>query len=204
MDASTPLDLVLASESPRRASLLREIGLRFRTAAPRVPESALAGETPESHVARLAAEKARSVAARIGPATDATIVLAADTEVVLGEAVLGKPASTEEAVAMLLRLAGREHRVITAVHLIRAALGREASVTVSTTVRFARFGEAEARRYAATGEPADKAGAYGIQGRGALLVEAIEGSWSNVVGLPLERLPGLFRDVSWNLWDSLC
>lgn len=203
MDASTPLDLVLASESPRRAELLRELGLPLRTAAPLVPESARPGETPESHVSRLAAEKARTVAARIHPATAATIVLAADTEVVLGEAVLGKPSSTEEAIAMLLRLAGQEHRVVTGVHLIRPTLGREASATVSTTVRFVRFTESEAHRYARTGEPTDKAGAYGIQGRGALLVEAIDGSWSNVVGLPLERLPALFRDVGWDLWNSL-
>lgn len=199
----TPIDLVLASESPRRASLLREIGLSPRTEAPRVPEDAIPGETPESHVSRLAAEKARTVAARIVPATLATVVLAADTEVVLGNAVLGKPATPEEAVATLLRLAGREHRVVTGVHLIRPVLGGEASVTVSTTVRFAPFGEVEARRYAATGEGADKAGAYGIQGKGALLVEAIEGSWSNVVGLPLESLPGLFREIGWNLWDSV-
>lgn len=199
----TPIDLVLASESPRRASLLREIGLSIRTQAPRVPEDAIPGEAPESHVSRLAARKAGVVAARIVPAALATVVLAADTEVVLGDAVLGKPASPEEAAATLLRLAGREHRVVTGVHLIRPALRREASATVSTTVRFAPFGEDEARRYAATGEGADKAGAYGIQGRGAFLVEAIEGSWSNVVGLPLERLPALFREVGWNLWDSL-
>ncbi len=168
-----------------------------------MPEDPIPGETPESHVSRLAAEKARAVAARIVPATLATFVLAADTEVVLGEAVLGKPACAEDAFAMLLRLAGREHRVVTGVHLIRPALGGEASATVSTRVRFAPFGETEARRYAGTGEGVDKAGAYGIQGKGALLVEWIEGSWSNVVGLPLERLPGLFREVGWNLWDSI-
>lgn len=200
---ATPIDLVLASESPRRASLLREIGLSARTAPSRVPEAAVPGETPDAHVARLAALKARTVAARTRPAAAATFVLAADTEVVLGEAVFGKPASPEEAVAFLLRLSGRTHRVVTGVHLIRPASGREASATVSTTVRFVPFGEAEARRYAATGEPADKAGAYAIQGRGALLVEAIEGSWSNVVGLPLEVLPALFQDVGWNLWDSV-
>ncbi len=199
----TPIDLVLASESPRRASLLRDLGLAPRTEPPRVPEDAIPGETAESHVSRLAARKARAVAARVAPATVATVVLAADTEVVLGEEVLGKPASPEDAVATLLRLAGREHRVVTGVHLIRPALRDEASAIVSTTVRFAPFGEKEARRYAATGEGDDKAGAYAIQGKGALLVEAIAGSWSNVVGLPLERLPALFREVGWNLWDSV-
>lgn len=200
---ASPIDLVLASRSPRRASLLREIGLHVRAEAPEVDETALPGEAPEAHVLRLAAEKAVAVARRIADARDDTVILAADTVVVHGDRMLGKPATEREAVEMLLSLSGGEHRVLTGVRLERPARGRAAEAVVSTRVLFAPFGEAVARRYVATGEPNDKAGAYGIQGLGALLVASIDGSWSNVVGLPLESLPGLFRGVGFDLWNEI-
>jgi septum formation protein len=194
------VDLILASGSPRRASLLRGIGLSPRTIVSGVDESVRSDENAESHVRRLAAEKASSVVRRLEQVDSATLVLAADTAVVCGDRILGKPNSDRDAVEMLVSLSGRTHRVLSGVRLERPATRGFAETVADTLVRFARFDESVARRYAATGEPSDKAGAYGIQGVGALLIDSIEGSWSNVVGLPLERLPGLFCEVGLDLW----
>jgi septum formation protein len=201
--AGPVLDLILASRSPRRASLLAGLGLPVRVEPSGIDEAVLPGESPEEHVLRLAAGKAAAVRDRVEPARDGTVVLAADTVVVLGDRILGKPGSSREAVEMLLMLAGREHRVVSGVRLLRPATRGVAEAASTTRVRFVPMDERMARRYVATGEAADKAGAYGIQGVGALLVASIEGSWSNVVGLPLERLPGLFRRVGLDLWDGV-
>jgi septum formation protein len=189
--------LILASASPRRRDLLQGLGVRCEVRPAAVEERARPDETPEALVRRLARDKARHVAATCGT-DDVAAVLGADTAVVLDDEVLGKPADADEARAMLAKLAGRSHRVLTGVHLVRPA-GDEAGTTGCTHVRFRTYGESTIRWYAASGEPLDKAGAYGIQGRGALLCEGIEGSWSNVVGLPLEALPELFRRVGLEL-----
>lgn len=171
--------LVLASASPRRAELLRAAGFDFDVAPSDTDESALDGETPEAHVRRLALQKARRVASdRPGD-----IVIGADTLVCVDEVVLGKPRNRDDAEAMLRRLSGRSHDVLTGVAVIR---GTEALSGVERTlVHFAHLGEKDLAWYLDSGEPADKAGAYGIQGLASRFVDRIEGSYSNVVGLPV-------------------
>lgn len=190
--------MILASASPRRLELLRSLGLRPLVLATTVDEQQVGTETAQELVARLARDKGRRVAART-PADPVTIVLGADTEVVLHRRPLGKPQDAAEARAMLRRLGGREHQVMTGVYLWRSDTGREAGGVEVTTVAFRRLVPREIEAYVATGEPSDKAGAYAIQGRGRQLVERVEGSFSNVVGLPLERLPGWLSDLGVSL-----
>lgn len=189
-----PIEIVLASSSPRRAALLRALGIPIRIVEPQVDETAGAAEPPGEHALRLAQAKARAVANRLAPAPTGRVVLAADTIVVAGRA-LGKPADAADARAMLASLVGRAHEVLTAVHVLRTDSGALAATLQRTVVRFRACDERWIDWYVATGEPFGKAGAYSIQGRGALLCERIEGSWSNVVGLPLEALPELFARV---------
>ena len=188
------VEIVLASSSPRRAALLRALGIGVTIVEPHVDETVRTGEEPAAHAARLAAEKAGSVASRIERTEGTTVVLGADTIVVAGT-LMGKPADVNDARGMLRRLAGRTHEVLTAVHLVRSDGGAEAATIERTTVRFRAYDERWIDWYVATGEPFGKAGAYSIQGVGALLCERIDGSWSNVVGLPVEALPGLFARV---------
>jgi len=177
--------LILASRSPRREQLLRGAGLRFRVIAPRVDEQAQAGETPGNMAERLAAAKAGEVATR---AEDNACVLAADTVVVLGNRVLGKPRDEQEAVGMLRSLAGRRHRVITGFALWIVGAGLQETRAVESLVHMRVVGAEEAQAYAAGGEPLDKAGGYAAQGEGSRFVQLIEGSRSNVIGLPLEHV----------------
>ncbi len=181
--------LVLASRSPRRADILRRLGLVFDVRPADLGEDLLEGESAAEAAERLAVAKARA-AAREGAA-----VLACDTIVSLGEAILNKPASAAEASAMLARLSGREHVVYTGIAL--ATPERTESAVESTRVRFRALGEREIEEYVATGEPLDKAGAYGIQGRGAALVEGIEGDYFSVMGLPVRRLLELLDRFGW-------
>jgi septum formation protein len=181
---------LLASASPRRSELLAMIGVRFRATPVVVDETPRPGEGPGPLAARLAREKALAVAIPPGPA----LILGADTVVVVDGTILGKPADEEEARRFVGLLAGRTHDVITAFAL-RAC--PEETVVVETAVSrvtFAPMSEAEIAWYAATGEGRDKAGAYALQGIGALFVRAVEGSYTNVIGLPLDRLyPHLVR-----------
>jgi len=149
-----------------------------------IEETLAAGPLREA-VTRLALGKARAVAARVAGSGEPLIVLGADTIVVIDGEALGKPAGPDEARAMLRRLRGREHEVITGVAVVEALTGRADTVAVVSRVRMAAYGEAEIEAYVASGEPLDKAGAYAIQGRGAALVAGLDGSFSNVVGLPL-------------------
>ena len=189
------LPLYLASASPRRRELLEGLGLEFRIEPAAVDERALPGEAPRDHVVRLAASKAAAVATALRSRGIEALVLAADTIVTIDGMILGKPRDADDALSMLRRLAGRRHEVITACRLVRGDDGRVAAAIAVSGVRFNTWSDSLARWYVKTGEPLDKAGAYGIQGRGVLLSQGIEGSWSNVVGLPLESLPGLFVDV---------
>jgi septum formation protein len=179
--------IVLASASPRRRELLALLGLAFDVAPADVDESWRNGEAPEVHAERLAREKAEAVR-RPGAVT-----VAADTIVVVDGEILGKPADAAEARAMLGRLAGRGHVVHTAIAV--AYGGRQASAVVSTGVWFRPLDAAAIAAYVATGEPMDKAGAYGIQGYGAVLVERIEGDYFTVMGLGLARLVDLLGEV---------
>jgi septum formation protein len=182
--------LVLASASPRRRELLAALGLEFRIEAADIDESPRAGEGAEAYVRRLALEKASAVAA----AHAGSLVLGADTVVVVDGEILGKPRDAEDARRMLRRLAGRGHQVLTGVAVVGAGEGgpRLAEV-VRTEVLFTPMDEAEIGAYVASGEPLDKAGAYAIQGLGARYVESISGNYSNVVGLPLPHAVRLLR-----------
>lgn len=183
--------LVLASASPRRRRLLEQIGLRFEVDPAVVDEAALPGESAAEHVERLAREKARVVAARRPDAH----VIAGDTVVVLDGELVTKPADADEATATLLRLQGREHRVETGVAV--AAGGRTVSAVVGADVRFRPFDRSTAAAYVATGEPLDKAGGYGIQGRGAVLVESIRGDYFAIMGLPVARVVDLLEQLGY-------
>jgi septum formation protein len=180
--------IVLASSSPRRRRLLRELGVRFSVRVPDVDERPLPGELPGPHVRRLALAKARAVARQLAPGCGANWIIGADTVVVLDGRILGKPRDARDAEGMLARLSGRTHEVLTGVALVPAAAGRARTAVVRSRVSMKPLDEAAIRRYVAGGEPLDKAGAYAVQGRGRQLVARVSGSLTNVVGLPLERL----------------
>ena len=182
--------LILASASPRRAELLRAAGFDFDVMAADVVEIPAPDETAAVYTLRVARDKARHVA-DLSPAD--AVVLAADTEVVIGGRILGKPSSPADAEAMLEVLSGAAHDVLTAV-VIRTN-SREVSEIVETRVLFSPISSEDIRWYVGSGEPMGKAGAYGIQGRGARFVERIEGSWSSVVGLPVATVHRLLRAV---------
>ncbi|MDX9874407.1 MAG: Maf family protein [Spongiibacteraceae bacterium] len=174
--------LYLASQSPRRRELLLQLGLDHELVAPAVDESLLPGESAAAYVERLARRKALAGKAALPPATPA-VVIGADTCVVVDGEILGKPDDATAAAAMLRRLAGRTHQVLTGVAV---AQGETLLARVSVTdVMMIALSEADIAAYCATGEPLDKAGAYGIQGRAAAFISRIEGSYSGVVGLPL-------------------
>lgn len=182
--------LVLASASPRRADILRSLGIPFTVDVSSLPEDPLPGEAPATHARRLASEKAVAVSLRHPGA----LVLGGDTVVILDGDLLGKPTDTDEAEAMLLRLAGRSHDVASGLALARNGAEVAAGVEV-TRVDFRAFGREEARRYVATGEPMDKAGAYGIQEMGGSLVRRVEGDYTAVVGLPVSLLVTLLEEA---------
>lgn len=180
--------LILASQSPRRAELLRQIGVGFRCLPADIDETLLSNETPEVYVRRMAVEKARAIHA-LHPREQ---VLGSDTSVVLDGRVLGKPEGREHAIAMLLDLAGRTHRVLTGVALVHGDIDYALS---ESHVRFRPIDAQEAARYWDSGEPRDKAGGYAIQGLGAVFVEHIEGSHSGIMGLPLFETACLLRRI---------
>jgi len=177
--------LVLASASPRRRQLLEMLGIQVEVRPSKVPEVRRPGEAPRDYALRLATEKAQAVPGEL--------VLAADTIVVLGNELLEKPADEDEAVRMLMRLQGRTHQVITAVALRSEITVFEAVDVTEVTFRPAR--EAMLRAYVRTGEPMDKAGAYGIQGYGAALVEGIDGDFFGVMGLPIRLVLDLLAEA---------
>ncbi len=178
--------LRLASASERRRTLLEQVGLRPEVHPTHVDESRLPGEEAEDYVERLARLKAAA-----GRDPNVELVLGADTAVVLDKEILGKPADAQEAVAMLTRLSGRSHRVLTGVTLMGHPCPEGRSLVVASQVWIKELSQTEIRAYVASGEPMDKAGAYGIQGLGAFLVARVEGSWSGVAGLPLYETLGL-------------
>lgn len=180
----TDKKLILASASPRRQHYLQELGIEFEVRTADIDECRVAGENPEDFVQRMAVEKARAMSQG---AADAW-VLAADTIVVLGDRVFGKPQNDADAIDILMELSGKSHTVYTAFCLCPPQ-GAGALVNMAATqVTFSAFSRAVAAAYVATGEPRDKAGAYGIQGKGVFLVQSLSGSYSNVVGLPLNEV----------------
>jgi septum formation protein len=178
--------LILASASPRRSALLDSAGIEFEVIPADIPEERRRGERPVEFASRLAAEKARAVADRVGT-EPARRVLGADTIVVLDDAILGKPRDPRDARKMLARLTGRSHEVVTAIALVRSDTLETEVRAVTSRVCMRAAGPEELRDYVATGESLDKAGAYALQGGGRRFVERVEGSESNVIGLPLDE-----------------
>jgi septum formation protein len=183
--------IVLASQSPRRAELLRNAGITFRVQPAHIPEEIMPHESPSDYVQRLARDKARTVHAQLD---GNEIVLGADTTVVIDGGVLEKPADHDDARRMLRKLSGRTHEVLTGV----CVKGKDfEDVQVETTeVRFAQLSEQEIEEYVASGEPMDKAGAYGIQGMASRFSERIEGDYFNIVGLPVPRVYRMLKGKS--------
>lgn len=186
--------LVLGSGSPRRRELLARAGVAFEVQAADIDERPQPGEAPRALAARLACEKARAVARRLGPEPP-RLVLGADTIVVLDGEVLGKPQDRADAERLLGRLVGRVHEVLTGVALVTSADLAARSVVVASRVWMRPAEPDEIRRYVATGEPLDKAGAYAAQGEGRRFIERIEGSETNVIGLPIEETLALLREA---------
>jgi len=184
--------LVLASASPRRRDILRQLGFEPDVRVADVDETVLPGEDPGAHVRRLARAKAE----RVLPLAPHSLVLAGDTVVVRDGAVLGKPRDDRDAVDMLTSLAGRTHEVVSGIAVASVGSGILDDVT-RTEVRFRPFDRMTAERYVATGEPMDKAGAYGIQGLGAALVEEVRGDYYSIVGLPVPALLRLLQRAGW-------
>jgi septum formation protein len=182
--------LILASQSPRRRELLTRAGFPFDVRLPEHPveEIPRPGERPEAYVRRLSEEKARSVHAEAGE-----IILGADTIVVVGDHILEKPSDHRDAARMLRLMSGRDHLVITGICLLRD--GRAQVETETTIVHFAELSEIEIVEYVASGEPVDKAGAYGIQGRASKFITRIEGDYPNVVGLPVAHVYRMLKDT---------
>jgi septum formation protein len=186
--------IYLASASPRRQELLRQIGLSFEVMPSHIHEQQKKGETPSAYVQRVAADKARFVARQIGVrGLPAGPVLGADTEVVLDDEILGKPRDRAHASQMLRALAGRSHTVLTGLSLI--ADGQEYAALSESRVSFAPLDSTTVERYVASGEADDKAGAYAIQGQAARFIARLEGSYSGVMGLPLYELGELLRQA---------
>lgn len=183
------VQLILASASPRRQALLKQVGIAFRQQVAEIDETPLENEAAEDYVVRLALEKARAV--RQHSVTGRLPVLGADTAVVIDGRLLGKPESLAHARQMLQLLSGREHRVMSAVALVRS---REAVQLSVSRVWFRPLSENEIDAYWRTGEPQDKAGAYAIQGVGAIFIERLEGSYTGVMGLPLYETGRLLQD----------
>lgn len=181
--------LILASASPRRSELLRNAGIPFEVDPADIHEAPLAGEAPIDYAQRLARNKATTVLARHPDG----IVLGADTIVIVDEHLLEKPANAEDAARMLRLLSGRTHQVITGVCLLAANFERKEAEL--TNVCFVRMSEEEIAEYVATGEPMDKAGAYGIQGMASRWVKKIDGNYFNVVGLPIARVYRMLREA---------
>lgn len=186
--------LCLASASPRRTELLRQLGVPHEVRPASIDESVRAGEPAEAYVRRMAVTKAGSVRSHLP-------VLGADTSVIVDEDVLGKPGDLEAARAMLARLSGREHVVLSAVALANA--GAVALRLSRTTVRFRVLARAEIDAYWGTGEPCDKAGSYAIQGFGSVFVESLSGSHSGVVGLPLFETAQLLAEAGVPVWQGV-
>lgn len=196
MTSQSRTNIILASNSPRRRELLRQIGLTFTVDPADVDERVMPGESPEAYAVRVAIDKMRVAASRTGQG----IVIAADTIVVLDDAILGKPVDPQDARRMLSMLSGRMHQVITGLAIMNSSNGRMLTRAVVTRVWFRALSSDEIDSYVKSNEPMDKAGAYGIQEKGALLVERIDGCYFNVVGLPLVVLGEMIKEFGISLF----
>ena len=200
--------LILASGSPRRKELLEVMGFPFHIYAADIDETPLSSENPTTYVARMAKAKAYAACEKIAKlSTDLlegrALILGSDTSVVLGNRIFGKPQTEAEFTEVMGSLSGQTHHVITSVHIIEtiaSEIKSEKACSVLTKVKFKTLTHQEILGYWRTGEPLDKAGGYGIQGRGALFIERISGSYSAVVGLPVKETSGLLEHYGLNIW----
>jgi len=189
------MKLILASASPRRARILRDAGFEFEVCPAHLDETRFPGETPEDYVRRLAEAKARIAAERAIREVTPAIIIGADTAVVVAGELLGKPSDAADAGRMLRLLSGRTHEVLTGVSVLRLPEDTSARHVETTRVTFLEVSQKDIDDYIATGEPFDKAGAYGIQGIGGRFIGRIEGCYFNVMGLPLSRVWSLLRAI---------
>lgn len=187
--------IILASQSPRRRELLKQIGLNFEVIPSQVGETLDSTGTAKEKIEKLALKKAKSVAYNMD---QEALVIGADTVVVLDE-ILGKPSNRQDALSMLKRLSGRTHQVITGVAIVDALSGKQRTNSQITYVTMKTYGNEEIKSYMDSGEYLDKAGSYAIQGLGALLVEEIHGDYFNVVGLPIGLLSDLLKEFDFNM-----
>jgi septum formation protein len=187
-------DLILASGSQRRQQFLTELGLPFRVVVADIDETPLPAEHPGAMTWRLAEEKARAVALRLAPVATPALIIASDTTVALGDEIYGKPLDADDAVRMLVDLRGRPHSVISAVSILRLPDDRQTTRVNTTQVLMRDYGDAEIEAYVASGDPLDKAGAYGIQERTFACVAALDGCYASVMGLPLGDLRDLLAE----------
>ena len=183
--------IILASESQRRALLLKSLGIRFSVLPSQINERNVKATEPKAYAKKLATLKARDVSARV----KSGIIIGADTLVVAGKSILNKPKDRRDAHRMLKLLSGKTHRVITGVCVINMLENTQKTFSVSTKVRFKRLSERAIKRYMDTGEPMGKAGAYAIQGKGAVLVEKVSGDYDSIVGLPLVKLTKILKEM---------
>lgn len=188
-DMKTPLTLILASGSPRRRDLMEEAGYQFQVIKPDVEEI----DDPSRSIRALTRENARLKAESVAGGFPDRVIIAADTLVLRDDTALGKPTDGDEAFAMIRSLNGRTHQVFTAVCVVARDAGREVEFSVVTDVTFKRLSDGELRGYHRLIDPMDKAGAYAAQDHGEVIIERVEGSWTNVVGLPMERLREVLR-----------
>jgi septum formation protein len=185
------LKLILASASPRRAEILRNAGFRFEVQPAHVDETPLPGEAAEAYVQRVATAKAAAAATSLEANASRAVVIGADTVVVVGGRILGKPAGAADARRMLKLLSGRDHDVLTGLSFLTMPTGAETVHVESTRVTFLPLSDEDIEGYLLTGEPFDKAGAYGIQGIGGRFISRIEGCYFNVMGLPISRVSSI-------------
>jgi septum formation protein len=193
MPAPSNPSIILASNSPRRRQLLALTGLEFSVQPADIDETHFAGEAPAAYVLRLAVGKAQAILDQLPPGHGETVILASDTTVVADGEVLGKPEDPAEAVCMLQKLRGKTHQVFTGLALIRASDGNRLTDLCVSDVPMRAYTEAEIEAYVATGDPLDKAGAYGIQHAGFHPVERVHGCYPSVMGLPLCRAVSLLK-----------
>lgn len=189
--------IILASASPRRAEILNQLGLKFQVVPSDISEVIpKVSASPENLVTELALHKASDVAGKL----EQGLVIGADTLVVLGDIIFGKPSNPDEAVKILGALNGKTHSVYTGIAMIQVSTGRTEIGYSETKVKFRKASQEEIQSYVATGEPLDKAGAYGIQGKGGVLVEGIEGCYFNVVGLPVSKTTEMLGKFQVSVW----
>lgn len=194
------LEIVLASQSPRRRELLEKAGFEIRVSPVKVSEIINENLNPEENASQIATAKVRACLDQHKHLNSkGFLILGADTMVVLGDQILGKPESDDQAREFLRRLSSNTHSVISGLALHDTSSTKVWSGAVTTQVRFHKLSEEEIENYILTGEPMDKAGAYGIQGEGGKFVAAYDGSWSNVVGLPMERLEQVLKENGWSV-----